>query len=284
MKFTPTHLDKVYWEQPQYTKGDLIDYYEKVAPFILPYLKNRPIVMHRYPNGIKGEQFYQKQIGSHPNWIKTFTIEHENRAIEYLLIDSVDALLYAVNLGSIDLNPFMSTIKKLEYPTYAVIDLDPVAISFDAVIEVALAIHSLLDDLKIKNFCKTSGGRGLHLYIPLHNRYSFEQVAQFTKIIALKTYEELPTITSLERSPRKREKKVYIDILQNRAYQTICAPYSVRPRPFAPVATPLHWEEVKNGLDPKTFTMKTTLNRLNEIGDIFKPTLTYSVNLLKLFT
>lgn len=284
MKFTPSHLDKVYWDHPRYTKGDLLAYYEKVAPFILPYLKNRPIVMHRYPNGLKGAQFYQKEIGPHPDWIKTCKIAHENRKIEYLLINSVHTLLYAVNLGSIDLNPFTSTIKKLEYPTYTVFDLDPVDISFDAVIEVALLVHSFLDELKIKNFCKTSGGRGLHIYIPLHNRYTFDQVAQFNEIIALKIHEELPKITSLERSPQKRQKKVYIDILQNRAYQTIVAPYSVRPRPFAPVATPLYWDEVKKGLDPKEFIMENTLYRLNDIGDIFKPILTSSINLLKLFT
>lgn len=274
-----THLDKIYWPKEKITKGDLLDYYENVAPYILPYLRNRPIVLHRYPNGIKSEDFYQKDLLTHPEWIKTIAIQHEGRSIHYLLIDDVDSLLYAVNLGSIDIHPCMSRNQNLENPDYCVIDLDPTNIPFEAVVEVALAVHEILDKIGVKHFCKTSGGKGLHLLIPLHGKYHFDQSRQFAQIIAYHVHARLPKTTSIERSPKKRPKHVYIDCLQNRQMQTIVAPYSVRPRPKAMVSTPLEWKEVAKGLDPSEFNIYSVLKRLNKIGDIFKPVLGAGINI-----
>lgn len=274
-----TNLDKVYWPKEKYTKGDLLDYYETIAPFILPYLKDRPIMLRRHPDGIEGESFYQKNIAFfHPEWIQTTRVQHEGKVIEYMVINDLRSLLYAVNLGSIDLHPFMSTTRDLDHPDYCVIDLDPHDISFNKVIEIALAVHQLLDDIGVKNYCKTSGGNGLHVLIPLKGKYTYEQSRQFAEIIAQHIHEKLPKITSLERDPKKRQKKIYLDCLQNCIGQTIAAPYSVRPRPKAPVSTPLDWEEVNSDLDPRNFTIKTVPKRLKEKGDLFTPVLKSGVN------
>ncbi|CCB86019.1 putative DNA ligase-like protein Rv0938/MT0965 [Parachlamydia acanthamoebae UV-7] len=275
-----TNLDKLYWPKEKYTKGDLIAYYQKVAPYLLPYLRNRPITLHRFPDGIEGKDFYQKNIDfSHPDWLKTFPVQHEGKVDHYLMISDLRSLLYAVNLGSIDLHPFTSRCKNLEKPDYCIIDLDPHDIAFEKVIEIASATHELLERAKIKNYCKTSGGKGLHIFIPLHAKYDYEQSKEFAHVIALCIHKQFPTITSVERSPQSRPKKIYLDYLQNRALQTIVAPYSVRPRPGALVSTPLLWEEVKPGLDPKDFDIHTILKRLDKMGDIFKPILGGGVNM-----
>ncbi|MBS4169247.1 DNA ligase D [Parachlamydia sp. AcF125] len=275
-----THLDKLYWPQENYTKGDLLAYYHEVAPYILPYLRNRPITLHRFPDGIEGKEFYQKDISfSHPAWLKTYPVKHDGKVDHYLLIPDLRSLLYAVNLGSIDLHPCMSPCRNLEKPSYCVIDLDPEEIAFEEVIEVAAATHQFLEKAKIKNYCKTSGGKGLHIFIPLHSKYDYEQSKQFAYIISLCIHKQFPSITSLERSPQNRQKKIYLDYLQNSPLQTIVAPYSVRPRPGASVSTPLLWEEVKTGLDPKDFNMQTILERLGKMGDIFKPIFSSGVNM-----
>lgn len=260
----------------------MIDYYESVAPFILPYLKDRPIMLHRFPEGIDGQGFYQKDLdASHAEGIHTFPIKHEGKTDHYLLINDLHSLLYAVNLGSIELHPFMSRTKNLNNPDYCVIDLDPVDIPFEKVVETALAAHEILDGIDVKHFCKTSGGKGLHILIPLHGNYDFEQSRQFAEIISHFIHKKLTSTTSLERNPKKRRKKIYLDCLQNRHGQTIVAPYAVRPRPHAPVSTPLSWEEVNTDLDPTKFNIKTVPSRLKEKGDIFKAVLGRGVNLEK---
>lgn len=277
-----THLDKIYWPEEKYTKGDLIEYYREVAPYILPYLKDRPIVMHRYPNGITGQSFYQKDLISVlPKGIKTATVAHEEKDIHYLLIDDVKSLLFAVNLGSIDIHPFISRVGHLEAPDYCVIDLDPQGVEWKQLIEVALTTHELLENLGVPHYCKTSGGRGLHIYIPLGGKYTFEQSKQFAHLIVAHVNQALPKTTSLERSPQKRKKQVYLDFLQNRTAQTVVAPYSVRPRPGATVSTPLDWDEVNNKLDPSGFTIKTVLKRFKKVGDIFKPVLGKGIDMAK---
>jgi bifunctional non-homologous end joining protein LigD len=282
LKVELTNLDKVYWPKEKYTKGDLLHYYETVASYILPYLKDRPITLHRYPEGIEGHEFYQKDLpASRPSWIKTCEIQQEGKLNHYLLITDINSLLYAVNLGSIDLHPLISRCKDLANPDYCVIDLDPQGISFDKVVEAALMVHELLDNIKIKHFCKTSGGRGLHIVIPLHGNYDYEESRRFAEIITLWVHKQLPRTTSLERSPNKRTKKIYLDYLQNRISQTIVAPYAARPRPGAHVSTPLKWEEVNERLDPGQFNIKTVPARLSKLGDIFKPVLKEKNNLKK---
>lgn len=276
-----TNLDKIYFPKEGYTKGDILDYYAKIAPLILPYLKDRPVMLHRYPDGIENEDFYQKNTTKTPPGIRTFPVKHEEKTDHYLLIDNLEGLLYAINLGSIDLHPFMSKIKDLEKPTYCVIDLDPHGVEFSEVVKLAIFFHKIMEKAKIKHYCKTSGGKGLHLLIPLNGKYSFDQSRQFAEIIGHILHKQFPETTSLERNPKKRLNKIYIDCLQNRYGQTIVAPYSVRPRPGACVSTPLEWNEVNAKLTPQKFTIKTVLKRLKK-KDPMLEVLKTSVNLKSL--
>jgi len=272
-KMTLTNLDKIYWPKEKITKGDLIDYYDAVSPWILPHLKNRPESLRRYPNGIEGVTFFQKNLQDHPDWIKTFPIQHENKKVNYLLIQNKQSLLFAANLGCIEIHPFFSRTSKLHSPDFAILDLDPKGASFSKVIETAQSIHEVLDEMKIPNFCKTSGATGLHIAVPLGAKYSFEQSKKFAERIARIVNQRLPKITTLERSLSKRGGKVYIDYHQNNFGQTLAAPYSVRARPGAPVSTPLKWSEVKKGLDPRDYTIKNIIPRLKKVGDLYAPVL-----------
>lgn len=266
-----SHLDKIYWPEDRITKGELLQYYTAVAPFILPYLKNRPLVLHRFPNGIKEEGFYQKEIGkSPPKIVKTISVQHTEKKINYMVVQNIQSLLYAVNLGSIELHPFNSSIASLNKPDYAVLDLDPENVSFDAVVEVALVAHEILEKARIPHFCKTSGGRGLHIYIPLKAKYDYNLAKNLAHSLATLICEKIPKLTSLQRNPQKRQKRVYVDYLQNNKGQTLACAYSVRAKPHAPVSTPLLWKEVKYGLDPLQFTLKTLPKRLKQKGDLFK--------------
>lgn len=280
-----TNLDKIYWPKGKYTKGDLIAYYDKIAPFILPYLKDRPQSLNRHPGGINGVNFFQKDVDHQPpKWAKTQRIYSESNEayINYLVCQDKATLLYMANLGCIEINPWFSRLKHLDKPDYAVLDLDPEAIGFDKVIEVAVETHAILGKLKIPNYCKTSGATGLHIYIPLGAKYTYDQSKDFLHLIAVMVNQKLPTITSLERSPKKRQKKIYLDYLQNRKGQTLASPYSVRPKDGAPVATPLEWKEVKKGLDPKDFNILTIFQRLKKKGDLFKPVLGKGMDLNKI--
>lgn len=281
MKITFTNENKIYWPKEKYTKGDLIHYYQEVAPFILPYLKNRPIMLHRYPEGIDGIHFIQKDTKSlHlPSGIQTVSLTHETKVLTYFLIQNKATLEYIINLGTIELHPFLSRIDKPDYPDYFVLDLDPESVPFDTIIKTANTIHELFTEWGIPHYCKTSGGRGLHIWIPLKRKYTFDQSLQFGKIISHLIHRELPKITSLERKPSNRQKQIYLDVYQNHYKQTVVAPYSVRGKPNAPVSTPLEWNEVVKGMRPHDFTIKTVPARLKQIGDIFHPVLEKGFNL-----
>lgn len=279
-----TNLDKYYFPKDGYTKGDLIEYYEKISDYILPYLKGRPESLNRHPNGINGENFFQKNMGSAlPDWIKSQEIfsEHNNAHINYMICDDLPTLIYMANLGCIEINPWFSTVENLTNPDYMVIDLDPEDISFNKVVETAIAVKEVLDEAKADAYCKTSGATGLHIYIPLGAKYDYEISKEFGHLIAQIVHRRIPSFTSIERSPSKRQKKVYLDYLQNRKGQTLAAPYSARPKPGATVATPLEWKEVKIGLDPGDFTIRTIFKRLEKKGDMFKPVLGKGVNIEK---
>ncbi len=263
MSLKLSHLDKLYWAK--ITKGDMLKYYESISSVILPYLKNRPLVMNRYPDGIKGVHFYQKDAGKNlPKFVKTTKFQHENRTISYLVAQNKETLLYVANLGSIELHMFSGTLPHLSKPDYMVFDLDPEAISFNAVVDTALVIHEILEELGIKSFCKTSGASGMHIFVPMQAKYPYAQVLGFAKVIAQVAQQRLPKVISLERNPAKRQKKVYIDVLQNNETKMIISAYSVRARPNATVSTPLLWKEVKHGLDPRDFTIKTVPKRLQK--------------------
>lgn len=267
-----THQNKVFWPKSGYTKGDLLEYYQKISNIILPYLKHRPMVLHRHPHGIEEEGFYQKNYPKAPKWIphKIIRSHHLNRDIHYLLCENSATLIYLANLGCIEMNPWLSRVKTLEYPDFCVIDLDPESINFTSVVKTAQTIHRLLEKIGVESFCKTSGATGLHIYIPLGAKYTYDQSVQFAELIALEANKRLADITSVIRSPSKRQGKVYIDYLQNRFGQTLAAPYSARPTLGALVSTPLHWREVNSRLQPAKFTIKTIQKRLDKQGDLWQ--------------
>jgi bifunctional non-homologous end joining protein LigD len=272
-----TNLTKIYWPGEGYTKGDLIDYYSQISKYILPYLKDRPQSLNRHPNGIMGKSFYQKDMDVEeiPSWLKTVQIysKTNNAEIDYLICNNEATLLYMANLGCIEINPWHSTYKKSDNPTYVMLDLDPGNISFTDVVNTALVIKEICDQLEIPGYCKTSGATGLHIYIPLAGKYDYEQAKTFAEILAGITHSRLPSTTSIERMVSKRRDKVYIDFLQNRKGQTIAAPYSVRPRPHATVSAPLDWSEVNHQLSPEMFTIKNMRKRIEQKGDLWQPVL-----------
>ena len=280
-----SNLNKIFWPKEGYTKRDVVEYYEKIAAFILPYLKNRAESLKRTPNGILKEGFFQKNMPKNiPGWLKTeeiFSVSN-NAIIKYLICDDKATLLYMANLGCIEINPWHSTIDALEYPDYAVIDLDPREEGmFDLVVEVALAVKEILEKGGVVSYPKTSGSRGMHIYIPLGKKYTYEEGRKFVQVIVNLVNKWLPGLTSLERTPSKRQNPVYLDYLQNARGQTIAAPYCIRPKPGAMVSTPLNWEEIKPGLSPAQFTIKTIFKRLEQVGDIFTPVLSESIDMQK---
>jgi len=280
-----TNCQKVFWPKEGYTKGDMLNYYYKVAPYMLPYLKDRPQSMNRYPNGIGGKSFYHKDVtGKAPGWIKMepyTTSQGEDK--NFLVPEDEASILYMANLGAIEMNPWNSTIHKEDYPDWCLIDLDPSSKNtFEQVIEAAQATKAVLDELGVTGYPKTSGSTGIHIYIPLGAKYNYDQCQLFGKVIATQVHNLLPKFTSIERLIKNRDNKLYIDYLQNRPKATLAAPYSLRPKPGAPVSMPLHWEEVKKGLKMTDFTIVNALGRIKEQGDIFKPVLGKGINLQKL--
>jgi len=279
LKFT--NLSKIFWPQEKITKRDLINYYYQAAPFILPYLKNRPQSLNRFPNGIKGKSFYQKNVtGKVPAWMETFPYHSKvDGEKNFLVISDEASLLYVVNLGCIEINPWSSTAAKPDHPDWCIIDLDPDENTFEQVIVTAQVTKNILDAIGIESYCKTSGSTGLHVYFPLGAKYTYEESKEFARKIATLVHKELPEYTSIERIVNNREGKMYVDFLQNRPQATLAAPYSVRPKPGATVSMPLHWEEVKPGLKMKDFNLKNAIERMRSEGDIFKPVLGKGINM-----
>jgi bifunctional non-homologous end joining protein LigD len=279
-----THLDKIYWPKDKYTKGDLVEYYTSVAEYMLPYLKDRPESLNRHPNGIEGDNFFQKDVDHQgPEWVQRIPVysESNKKEINYLLCQDKATLIYMANLGCIEINPWSSRTGALDNPDFLVIDLDPEKISFEAVIQTAKEVKKVFDSIGIDSYCKTSGATGLHIFAPLAAKYDYDQVKEFARVIAILVNKKLPKITSIERMPKKRQGKVYLDFLQNRKGQTLAAPYSVRPKEGATVSTPLKWSEVKKGLNPKKFTIKNTVSRIKKTGDLWKPVLGSGADLEK---
>jgi bifunctional non-homologous end joining protein LigD len=277
-----SNLDKIYWPDSGLRKYDLIDYYLQVSEYILPHLKDRPQNLHRHPNGIQQEGFYQKDNEHLPDWIDTHTVYSKSSArhIEYMLCQNEASLLYMANLGCIELNPWNSTIHHPDHPDYTIIDLDPSEKNtFEQVIEVAQAVHEVLQKAQVQGYCKTSGASGLHVYIPLGAQYSYEEARNFTHILCLYVHEKLPKITTLERSLRLRKDRIYLDYLQNRRGQTLASAYCLRPKPGAQASAPLEWHEVRQGLLPGDFNIHNMPARLGEKGDLFLPVINESIDM-----
>lgn len=273
-----TNLDKIYWPREDYTKGDLIEYYRSVSEWLLPHLVERPESLSRYPDGIRGKSFYQKDVtGYLPSWIETFRIYSESAAktVQYLVCQNLETLLYMANLGCIEMHPWLSRRAHHNHPDYAIIDLDPDdGNSFREVMEVAKEFQGLLQELRAPAYVKTSGATGIHIAVPTGAKFDFDQVRIFSERLCEVVHERVGKGTSLERSPAKRRGLIYLDYLQNRRGQTLASAYSVRPRPGAPVSTPLEWAELKGNLTPERFHIENTVARLKRKGDLWKGLLT----------
>jgi DNA polymerase LigD, polymerase domain len=271
-----TNLRKMFWPADGYTKGDLVAYYERVAPLLLPYLRDRPLVLTRYPDGITGKSFYQKDAPEFaPAWVRTERVYSKDaeREIDYFVVDDVESLRYVANSGAIPLHLWASRLGSLERPDWLVLDLDPKGAPFTDVVKVAQALHRILDDLELPSYPKTSGATGLHILIPLGARYVDDEVRTFARLLAVLGVEAEPDISTVARPLRARGGKVYIDFGQNGHGQTIVAPFSLRPLPGAPASCPLLWSEVTARLDPARFTMATVPKRFDAMPDPLLPVL-----------
>ncbi|MEO6683742.1 MAG: DNA ligase D [Ginsengibacter sp.] len=285
-KVTVSNPGKIYFPEDELTKGDVVDYYQSMAKYILPHLKGRPQSLLRNPNGIHEKGFFHKDAAENvPPYVSKVIVHSEsnNKEIDYIVCDNAATLVYMNNLGCIEINPWPATVKDLENPDYMIIDIDPSdKNTFDQVVEVALVVKEILDKAGANSFCKTSGASGLHVYVPTGKKYSFEQVKDLALIISTLVHEQLKEITTLERSLKKRSyQKIYMDYLQNRRGQTLAAVYSLRPKVGATVSTPLLWEEVKKGLSPKQFTVHNIKDRVDKKGDLFKGVLGKGIDLKK---
>jgi len=282
LKFT--NLSKIFWPNEKVTKRDMINYYYQVAPYMLPYMKDRPQTLNRFPHGINGESFYQKNVtGKVPGWIATFPYhsDADNEDKNFLVCTDEASLLYIASLACIEMNPWSSRVQSPDNPDWCIIDLDPDKNTFDQVVEAANVTKKILDTVDVPCYCKTSGSTGLHIYIPFGAKYSYEDSKEFGRVIAKLVHAEIPNFTSIERITKNRKGKMYIDFLQNRPQATLACVYSLRPKPGATVSMPLRWEEVKKGLKIKDFTIFNAVARLKEQGDIFKGVLGKGINLEK---
>ncbi len=280
-----TNRNKVYFRVCGNTNGDVIDFFLKISPYILTYLKKRPESLNRHPNGIEKPGFYQKDMDTSqiPEWVHTekqYSKSNEEY-LDYLVCDDEATLIYMANLGCIEINPWHSTFDNPDMPDYMIMDLDPGEIGFREVVRTALKVKEICDAIGIESFCKTSGATGLHVYLPLKKKYTYDEIKLFGELLATAVHQELPDITSIERTVSKRKEKIYVDFLQNRKGQTIAAAYSARPKPGATVSTPLLWSEVNENLDPKDFTIFTIHDRLKKTGDLWKGVLGKWANIQK---
>jgi bifunctional non-homologous end joining protein LigD len=280
---TLTNLAKIFWPEDGYTKGSLIEYYRSVSSVILPYLRDRPESLLRHPNGIEKKGFFQKDVSGQPppDWVETVMIASESAKgeIQYVVCQDEASLLYLVNLGCVELNPWLSRVESLDRPDFIVIDLDPLDTSFEHAIEAAQIVRKSLEAVGGECFCKTSGKRGLHVCIPLGARYDYSQAGDFAQALATHVHQQLRDTTSIVRSPSQRKGLVYLDFLQNRRGQTLAAPYCVRPWPGATVSAPVAWREVRKGLDPAKFTIETMPRRIDKLGDLWTAVLGPGIDL-----
>ena len=276
-----SNLDKPFWPDEGITKGDLLDYYRRVAPVLVPHLRDRPFTMRRYPDGAFGDAFFQKDAPSHmPEWIPRVPVvvttrdrPRQRRRIQAPLVNDELALLWMVNMGCIDMNAWYSRVDRLDRPDFVLFDLDPSPdVGFAETVQVALLVKEALDALGLDSFAKTSSAEGMHVLVPIQRRYTYDDTRRFAEIVAGAIARSYPKLATTEWS-KARRRGVLIDANQNGEGKTIASAYSVRPRPGAPVSTPLRWEEVKPGLDPSQFTIEVVQERIAKHGDLFEPVL-----------
>jgi bifunctional non-homologous end joining protein LigD len=276
-RVTLTHLNKIFWPGLKLTKRDLLQYYLDVSPWLLPHLQDRAMVMKRYPNGIAGEFFFMKRAPTpRPSWIPICSIEHHSgNVIDFPVVENVATLLWIVNLGCIDLNPWYARCDDVDRPDYLQFDLDPVpGSSFNLVRQTALIVRDALAELKITSYAKTTGSRGIHVYVPIVRGPTQKQVWRFAKAFSVELAKRHPKVITAEYRVEKRPHgRILVDYNQNAWNRTLASVYSVRPRPSAAVSTPVTWEEIERAITIDDFTMKTVPSRLAKIGDLWKPLL-----------
>jgi bifunctional non-homologous end joining protein LigD len=263
-----TNLEKVFWPDDDATKGDLIDYYRRIAPWLLAYLRDRPLVMTRYPDGIAGKSFFQKDAPAWvPDWVRTEQMwsEHAEREVNYFVCDDLESLLYVINMGTIPLHVWSSRVADLQHPDWCILDLDPKGAPFRDVVAIANEIRAICRELALPAFPKTSGSSGLHVLIPLGGQLTFEQCRMLAELLARLVVQRRPEIATIARNVRAREGKVYVDFLQNGHGRLLVAPFSVRPLPSAPVSMPLRWSEVNGRLDPRRYTIRNAVARMRRL-------------------
>lgn len=271
-ELTITNLNKPFWPDLGLTKAHLIKYYLDMAPYILPYIRNRPLVMKRYPDGITGDYFYQKECPDYaPEWVETYPVLHTGKTINYIVCNETATLVWLANQGCVEIHGWLSRIEDIDYPDLAVFDLDPAeGVDFSEVLQVALLVRDVLKEFGLSGFPKTSGSRGLHIFIPLDGQRTFAEVTGAMKRLAEIIVRAYPGGVSLERSIPKRRGKVYLDYLQNGRGKTMAFIYSLRPLPGAPVSTPLTWAEVEaKCFKPEQFNLANILDRVSKCGDLF---------------
>jgi bifunctional non-homologous end joining protein LigD len=272
-----TNLDKLFWKEERITKGDLIQYYADVAPVLLPHIRDRAMVMKRYPHGAAGEFFFMKRAPEpRPEWIRTCRIDHDSgNIIDFPVIDDLPSLLWVINLGCIDLNQWYATCDDVNRPDYVHFDLDPgPGASWENVLACGLVVRDALDALKMPSLVKTTGSRGLHVYVPIVRGPVQKDAWTFAKALAVELAARNPALMTSEYRVAKRPKgRVLVDYNQNAWGRTLASIYSVRPRPNAPVSTPVTWREIEKGVRIENFRMDNVRARITRVGDLWKPLL-----------
>jgi len=264
-----TSLDRIYWPDEKLTKFDLLSYYLKVADYIMPFLQDRPAILQRYPRGIKAPMFFQQDLDSAPAYIKTARLTNqEGRQLDYGVYSTVGSLLHFVTLGTIEQHPWHSTVKRLDKPDWIAIDLDPKKAPWENVLQVALVVKEVADEIGLQAFPKTSGSSGIHVYVPLKPANEYEKVAEFARLFATEVAQRAPKIATVERTIAKRKStQVYVDWMQNARGKSLASVFTARARPKAPVSMPLTWKQIEKGVKIQDFTIVNVPDLLQKKGD-----------------
>ena len=264
-----TSLDRVYWPNEKLTKFDLLTFYLKIADYIMPYLQDRPAILQRWPRGINAPMFFQQDLDTAPEFIKTARLTNqEGRQLDYGVYSTTASLLHFVNIGTIEQHPWHSTVKRLDKPDWIAIDLDPKKAPWQNVLQVALVVKEVADEVGLEAFPKTSGSSGVHIYVPLKPANEYDKVAEFARLFASEVARRAPRIATVERTIAKRKStQVYVDWMQNARGKSLAAPFTARAKPGAAVSMPLEWKQISKGVEIKDFTISNVPNLLKKKGD-----------------
>jgi bifunctional non-homologous end joining protein LigD len=264
-----TSLDRIYWPDEKLTKFDLLSYYLRVADLIMPFLQDRPAILQRYPRGIKAPMFFQQDLDSAPEFIKTARLTNqEGRQLDYGVYSTTASMLHFVTLGTIEQHPWHSTIKRLDKPDWLAIDLDPKSAPWENVLQVALVVKEVADEIGLQAFPKTSGSSGIHIYVPLKPANEYDKVSEFARLFATEVAQRAPKIATVERTIAKRKTtQVYVDWMQNARGKTLAAAYTARAKPGATVSMPLTWKQVEKGVKIRDFTITNVVELVQKKGD-----------------